>query len=122
MVSRTKIKLRIKKKTNFELVETISLAMKHDAWKDMAKILSSSTRKQSKRNLYELENKVSLGDTIIVPGKILSKGNLTKKIRLCALSISKQAAEKLKSSKSEFVTIFQEIKKNPKAEGIKIIR
>lgn len=122
MLSKTKLKLRIKRKTNPELVHTIALAIKSSHWLPIAKILSGPTRKYSVVNLSEINKNSSAGDTIIIPGKILSKGELTKKIKICALSISSEAKEKLKSTKSEFLPLSEEIKKNSKAEGIKIIK
>jgi large subunit ribosomal protein L18e len=121
-LSKTKVKIRTKKKKNSELSSTIALALKNKAWFDISKILSGPTRLYSSVNLDEIDSETKVGDTIVIPGKVLSLGNLTKKIRICALSISKHAQEKLVDSKSEFATIAEEIKKNPKGEGIKIIR
>jgi len=122
MISKTKIKLRARNKTNPEVSETISLALKNKNWMHIAKLISSSTKQYSVVNLLYIDKNSSAGDTIIVPGKVLSKGNITKKIRICALSISKQAYEKLKESKSEFYTLSREISTNHKAEGIKILK
>ncbi len=121
MLSKTKIKLRIRKKTNPELAETIILASKAQKWLPIARILSSSTRKQTTLNLSEIDKHSKAGDTIIIPGKVLSKGELTKKLKICGLSISEEAKEKLKETKSEFVALIHEIKTNPKAEGIKLM-
>ena len=58
----------------------------------------------------------------MIVGKVLSIGEITKKIKICSFGISNEALEKLKKTKSEWISIADEIKKNPKAEGIKIIR
>ena len=121
MLSKTKINERTRRKTNPYLEETIRLALKHENWIAIAKFLSGPTRKYESINLSQIEEKTKLGDTVLIPGKVLSEGNITKKIRICALSISYPAKEKLKSSKSEFATIAEEIKKNPKAEGVRVI-
>ncbi len=121
-MSKTKLKLRARKKTNPELMETILLARKNQAWLKIAKIIAGPRRLQPSINLSEIDKNSKIGDTIIVPGKILSKGEITKKIKLSALSISAQAKEKLKSTKSEFIHLIEEINKNKKAEGIKIIK
>ncbi len=121
-ISKTKIKSHLKRKTNPELVETIRLALKNPNWLETAKILASSTRRLSMINLSEIEKNSTAGDTMIIHGKILSQGQLTKKIRLSAMAISQQAKEKLKITKSEFIRLIEEIKKNPRAEGIKIVR
>lgn len=121
-LSKTKIKSRVKRKTNPVLVETLQAAIKHPAWKPVAAILSSSTRKYASKNLFEIDKETKTGDTVVIVGKILSKGELTKKVKICALSISQKATENLKHSKSEFITILEEIKKNQKMEGVKILR
>ena len=95
MISKTKISKRILRKTNPELVETIELAKKNNQI-SLAQKLSSSTRKQSKVNLDEL-NKLK-ENKVIVAGKVLGKGSIQKKIEVAALSFSKQAEEKLKKS------------------------
>jgi large subunit ribosomal protein L18e len=122
MISKTKIKTRARNKTNPVLQETISVAMKNQAWQNLSRSLSSSTRKFSSINLFEIEKQTTPGDTVVIPGKVLSKGELTKKVRICALSFSAEAKEKLKETKSEAVSILEEIKKNPKAEGVKVLK
>lgn len=122
MISKTKIKERKKKKTKAEVVETLEMAIKNPAWKQVAEILSGSTQKYSSKNLKEIENETSAGDTVIIPGKVLGTGSLTKKVRICALGFSKEALEKIKKVKGEAVMIAEEIKKNPKGEGVKVLR
>jgi len=53
---------------------------------------------------------------------VLSKGNITKKLKIVALSFSKASEEKLKKSNCEIVSIEEEIEKNPEAKGVKIIK
>tara|TARA_Y100000310_G_scaffold284177_1_gene306803 strand:- start:13070 stop:13438 length:369 start_codon:yes stop_codon:yes gene_type:complete len=122
MISKTKLKVRLKRKTNPELEETIALALKNPEWISISKILSGSTRAQSKINLGDIESQTKVGDTVLVPGKVLSLGEITKKIRIAALGISAQAKEKLSKTKSEFISIKSEIQKNPKAQGVTLIR
>jgi large subunit ribosomal protein L18e len=121
-LSQTKLKVRIQRKTNPEVVELLRLARKNKAWAHLVKIISGPTRLYSSINLEQIDRKTSAGDTVVIPGKVLSAGNLTNKIRICALSISKSAMHKLKETKSEYCTIAHEIKINPKAAGIKILR
>ncbi|MBU0761326.1 MAG: 50S ribosomal protein L18e [Nanoarchaeota archaeon] len=121
-LSKTKIKERTRRKTNPVLVETLQAAIKNPAWTDVAKLLSGPTRKQTSKNLFEIDKETTAGDTVIIVGKVLSKGELTKKVRICALAISEKAQEKLKPTKSEIVSILKEITKNKKAEGVRILR
>ena len=122
MISKTKIGKRIKNKKDEYIVETILLAKKNKGWLKIAQILSAGSRSYSSINLKEIDEKTKEGDTIIVPGKVLGSGELSKKVRICSLGFSESAKEKIKHKKGEIVTILEEIRKNPKAEGVKIIR
>ena len=120
-MSKTQLKSRSRRKTNPSLKDTLALALKNEPWFPLAKKLSGPTRQHSSINLDQIDAKAEAGDTILVPGKILSQGTLTKKLALIALSISPAAQEKLAESKSTFHTIKEEITKNNKAEGVKIL-
>ena len=121
-LSKTKIKNQLKRKSSPEIRDTISLALKNKNWNNIAKMLSTPKRRRVQVNLLNIEKETSIGDTVVVPGKILSKGEITKKIRICALSYSATALQKIKKSKTDAVSIIDEIKKNPRAEGIKLIK
>jgi large subunit ribosomal protein L18e len=122
MKSKTKIFKQTKRKKSQELAETILACKKNKSWKNIAEILSSPRRMKICVNLDEINEKIKEGDTIIVPGKVLSEGNVNKKIRIVALNFSEKAREKLKKTKSEVVNILDELKINPKFQGVKIIR
>lgn len=121
-ISKTKIKFNSKRKTNPAVVEILALAMKRKEWLHVAKMLSSSTRKYSMLNLSDIDKETKEADTVMIIGKVLGSGNVSKKVRVCALNFSKSALDKLKKAKAEIVTIAEEIKKNPKCEGVKILR
>lgn len=120
--SKTKINKQAKRKTNPEVAETIFKAKKRKNWLGIAGLLSGPTRKYSGVNLQEIEKESKEGDTIVIPGKVLGKGDVSKKIRVCALSFSAEAEKKLKARKCEIVSIIKEIEVNPEARGIKILR
>jgi len=122
MISKTKIKGRTKAKSNDDLQETISLALKNKAWFKIAQILSASTRQYSSVNLGQIDKVSKQGEIIVVPGKVLSSGSLTKKVRIASLGISAEAKDKLKETKSEYVYLAKEIQSNVKAEGVRVIR
>ena len=114
-ISKTKINKRTKKKTNSELVETIMLAKKHNL--EIAKLISIPTRRRIKKNLEEIDKEAKENETIIVPGKVLGNGNISKKIKIIALNFSSSAEEKLKKAKIQATTIIEELKKTKKIEG-----
>lgn len=122
MKSKTKIEKQTLKKRNPEIVETIRAARKKEKWLKIAGILSGPRRKMPNLNLTEIDKDSKEGDTIIVPGKVLSQGEINKKIKVVALGFSEKAREKLMKSKSDPTTILEEIKKNPDAKGVKMLR
>lgn len=121
MKSKTKIKERARRKSRPGIVETIRIASKNSKWNGIAIGLSGSRKNYVERNLDYIDEKSKEGDTIVVIGKVLGTGTLSKKVRICALGFSKEAKEKIKKSKSDAVSILDEIKSNSKAEGIKVL-
>lgn len=122
MKSKTKIAKQLQKKSNSKLIETILEAKKKEKWLGVAGILSGPRRKMSNLNLNEINVQAKEKDKVLVPGKVLSQGEINKKIKLIALGFSEKAKEKLKNSGCETTSILNEIKLNPSAEGIRILR
>ena len=120
--SKIKIDKQMSRKTSSELVETIMKAKKNGKWIKIAGMISGPRRKQAGKNLDEIDRETKEGDTVIIPGKVLGQGEVSKKIRVAALYFSKSAREKLKNKKCEIVSIAEEIKVNPKAEGLKVLK
>lgn len=110
------------RKGNPELLETILLAKKHEAWRKVADILAYPRRKAVRLNLDLIDKESKEGDTIIIPGKVLGEGNLSKKLAIVAFSLSEEARKKLKEAKCSIMSIKDEIKKNPKAQGVKVLK
>jgi len=86
---------------------------------NLAKRLSAPTKQQSRINLDEL-NKQKEKNVIIV-GKVLGSGEIKQKMTVSALGFSEQAREKLKKAGCELHSIKQEIERNKKLEGVKIL-
>ncbi len=121
MKSKTKIDKQMKRKLNPELVETIKKSKKNKNWLEIASLLSAPRRRKISMNLDEIDREVKEGDTVVVAGKVLGTGNLSKKARIVALSFSEMARRKLKANKCEVANINEEIKINPSARGIKVL-
>jgi large subunit ribosomal protein L18e len=119
--SKTKISKQAEKKTSGSLVDTIIASKKNDAWNEVASILSGPRKGRINMNLGEINRLSKAGETIVIPGKVLSQGEIDKKIKLVAFGFSEMAREKILQSKSEIESISEEIKKNPSAKGVRII-
>jgi large subunit ribosomal protein L18e len=117
-ISKTKIEKRLQGKSNPILVRTIIQLKKTNP--EVAKLLALPKKKAVEFNLESLNNVKE--DKVLVPGKILSSGKLTKKMKIVAWSISEKAEERLKDSKSEFISIVDEMKKNPELKDLKLLQ
>ena len=122
MKSKTKIDKQLVRKTNSELVETILLAKKKEKWLEVAGLLSSPRSNMNNLNLDKIDNQVKDGETVLIAGKVLSQGELTKKVKIIALSFSTKAKEKILKAKGETSLILDEIKKNPEAKGLRVLQ
>ncbi|MCL5730450.1 MAG: uL15 family ribosomal protein, partial [Candidatus Pacearchaeota archaeon] len=69
----------------------------------------------------QIEEQTKEGETIVVPGKVLSMGEINKKIKIVAFNFSDGAKEKILKSGGKISTISEEIKINPDAKGVRIL-
>jgi len=122
MKSKALIEKQLEKKTNPELVKTIIEAKKKKNWLEVAAMLSSPRTKRVNINLDKINNEAKGGEIVVVAGKVLSQGELDKKIKVVALSFSKMAKEKISKTNGEASTILEEIKKNPEAKNVRFLK
>jgi large subunit ribosomal protein L18e len=120
--SKTLIEKQLKKKNNKLLVDTIILAKRNPAWLEVASRLSGPTSKNKNVNLADLEKLSEGSEIIVVPGKVLSGGEITKKLKIAAVSYSDKAREKLIKAGCEVLSIDELINKNKDAKGVKILK
>ena len=118
-ISKTKIEERLKKKVNPYLVETIIKLKKINPL--LAKLIASPKKKEIKFNLDEINKMSENGESLIIAGKILGSGDLDKKVKLIALSASKQALNKMKAKKIEFSTIYENLNDSKKLKEYRIL-
>lgn len=91
-------------------------------WKDIARKLEKSTRRQAEVNISKINRYTKPDDLVLVPGKVLSSGLLDHKVQIAALDFSSRAAEKIVTAGGECLDIAQLVEKNPKGTGVKIIQ
>ncbi|MEI6058762.1 MAG: uL15 family ribosomal protein [archaeon] len=116
-INKTKIERRMKSKTDLELVRTIITLKKTNPL--IAKELSKPKRKWPSVNLEELNE---LKGDVIIAGKVLGSGDLTKKKRIVAWGASEKAIERINSAGGEFISIVEELIKNPELKNLELIR
>jgi len=90
-------------------------------WKDIALRLEKPIRNWPEVNLDRINKYTGDKETALIPGKVLSDGNLTKKLTIAAYSFSKKSEEKIKQAGGKTLTIQQLMKDNPDGKNIRII-
>ena len=61
-------------------------------WRKVADDLRKPARQRRVVNIYRIEKAALEGETVLVPGKVLSVGELNKKLSVAALTFSKNAS------------------------------
>lgn len=90
-------------------------------WKRIAEDIKKPSRQRREVNLYTIEQNTQDNETIIVPGKVLSMGNLTKKVTIAALNFSAEAQKKIIAAKGRTMSIKELLHQNPEGKKIKIV-
>ncbi len=101
-------------------LKKLSIEKNVKIWKAIALELEKPTRKRRVVNLERINRVCNDNETIIVPGKVLATGDLTKKLKIAAFSFSEQALNKI-NKHSKAITIEQLMKENPKGSKTRII-
>jgi len=102
--------------------ELKTLASKENVklWKRIASDLEKPTRIRRKTNLYKINKYTKEDETAIVPGKVLSLGDLTKKITIAAYQFSDASLNKI-NKVGKAISIKELMKQNPKGKKVRII-
>jgi large subunit ribosomal protein L18e len=87
----------------------------------LAKKMGTPTRRKIEVNLSRIERYANKGETIMVPGKVLGDGILTKPVNISAAAFSGQAIEKIEKAGGKIIPITELIEKHPKGTGVKIL-
>ena len=90
-------------------------------WKDIAVRLEKSANNWPEVNLDRISKYTSEKETALIPGKVLSNGNLTKKVTIAAWSFSEKSQEKITKAGGKYMSIEELLKNNPKGKDIRIL-
>ena len=78
------------------------------------------SRTRRKVNIYSINAYAKDGETVLVPGKVLSEGNLSRKVNVAAFQFSEKAREKINKS-GKAISLREIMQSNPKGKNIRII-
>ena len=114
-------------KTNPNLIELINKLYEQSRnedvaiWRDVAQRLERSNRRTAEVNLSDIDRHAEDGETILVPGKVLSNGDLDKKVDVVAFKFSAKAQDKIENAGGECISIEEIMRTNPKGSNIRIM-
>jgi len=94
---------------------------KRSFWKNVSKFLLKARSTRVIINLGKIDKYSEAGDVVLVPGKVLSSGELTHAITLAAFSYSKKALKKITKVGGEYLSIEELMKKNPTGAKVKLL-
>ena len=96
---------------------------KQGIWLAIALKLKKPRRRRIKINLWRLAklSKKFKNSTIVVPGKVLSKGELNEGINIAAFEFSKKAKEKIEKANGKAMSLYEIMDKKPKAASLVIV-
>ena len=93
---------------------------KINLWLRVAEDLSRPTRIRRSVNLYKIDKFTNEGEIALIPGKVLSVGDLTKKLTVAAYQFSGKAEEKINKI-GKAVKLQDLMKSNPDGKKVRII-
>ena len=111
--------------TNYQvqllLEELDKISLKSKFWKRIARDIRRPARQRRTVNIYKIERFAKDGEIIIVPGKVLSVGELKKKVDVAALSFSDDAKLKIVQAKGKIMSIKELLQQNPAGKNVRIL-
>jgi len=115
-----------KKKSTKELVSALKRASrerKEGVWKDLAKRLSKPSRGLAGVNLEKLQKAAekNKGKILVVPGKVLGKGELLLEAEVSAFGFSREAERKI-SERGKALTLQELLESKRKGSEIAIVK
>lgn len=90
-------------------------------WEDVARKLARPTRSRVEVNVSEISRNAADGETVVVPGIVLSSGDMSKKVNVAAWRFSGAAREKIHVAGGKTWTIEQLRKENPKGTNVRVM-
>ncbi|MBD3210220.1 50S ribosomal protein L18e [Candidatus Micrarchaeota archaeon] len=111
-------------KSNQILLALIQELMKNKKpfWRKVANELSRPRRKKVEVNLSKIDTYGADDSTVLVPGKVLGTGSLSKKMTIAAFSFSESAKRMIGEAGCKAVSIESLHKDNPEGRNVAILK
>ena len=96
-------------------------ALTSNLWKRVLKDILKPARRRRTVNVYKIDLYAREGETVLVPGKVLSVGTLNKKVDVAALQFSSEAKRKIEEASGKTLTISELLAQNPDGKKVRIL-
>jgi large subunit ribosomal protein L18e len=105
------------------IVELKRLSRENEApiWRTIARKLEKPSRVWAEVNIASIDKHAKAKESILIAGKLLGAGTITKPVNVAAYSASESAIKKVENAGGKFMQITELAKLNPKGSGIKIM-
>ncbi|HEV2428810.1 MAG TPA: 50S ribosomal protein L18e [Thermoplasmata archaeon] len=105
------------------LLELRRAAKTHEApvWGRVAETLARPRHRHPPVNVGHLERLLEAKSVVVVPGKLLADGRLTKAVTVGAFHASAAARQKVHEAGGTVVSILELLKAHPKGSGVKLL-
>jgi len=113
-------------KENSELVRLIvelrraARAQKAPIWATVADRLERPRHQVLPVNVGHLDRLTEADDTVLVPGKLLAEGKLSKKLTVAAFAFSKDARSKIHAAGGVAISVHDLLKTRPDGAGVRL--
>ena len=118
---------RLIRKENPELLRTLlelgraKRAHKAPIWGSVADRLNRPRHQVDPLNVGQIERLVAPNEIVVVPGKLLSEGRLTKPVTVAAFHYSAGARIKIAAAGGKALSIDELVKSHPEGKGVRLI-
>jgi large subunit ribosomal protein L18e len=105
------------------VVELRRAAHAHDApiWSSVADRLERTRHQVNPMNVGHLERVAKAEETVVIPGKLLADGPLSKPVTVAALSYSAGARSKVRAAGGTTLTISELLLAKPDGAGVRLL-
>ncbi|MBI2972132.1 MAG: 50S ribosomal protein L18e [Candidatus Aenigmarchaeota archaeon] len=102
-------------KDNPGLRKLIATLQQQREYKDIASQLAAGRRQRNSVNLWKINKLARSNESIVVPGKVLSEGELTKPVKVFAWQFSHRSKEKIAQAGGAALPLEEILKSKEKA-------
>ena len=97
---------------------------KKELWRDLAERIGKPSRHRASINVYKLSRlaKANAGKVLVVPGKVLAKGNAETIIEVACLACSGKARREIENAKGKVMSFKELLASKPHADKMVIVQ